>query len=106
MGNNLIKKHNSSVAFGVILATVMLLMPELAFADLAGGMAKAQSEADGFLTAFRLIVGSAAVFYLLWKTVQAWQGRCEVTEFLQACAWVALAGGIVYFAPWLFNEVF
>ncbi len=106
MKNTLIKKHGSSVVLGAVMAAVMLLMPEMAFADLAGGMAKANSEMSAFVTAVRVLVGTAALGYLLWKAIQAWQGRCEITEFLMSAAWVAVAGGVVLFAPWLFNNVF
>ncbi len=95
-------KVESMVTAG-ILAAVMLLLPSFAFADLAGGLGKAQSNIQLVVTSAMTIAGIAAGGYLLWKAVQAWQGRCEVTEFLMSAFWVAAAGGSVLFAAFLFG---
>ena len=88
---------------GVAIVIFLLTMPELAFASLDGGLATAKSNLEKIKTWLMSVAGVAAVIYLLFKAVQAWQGRCEWGEFGMAVFYVALAGGAVTIANWAFG---
>lgn len=92
-----------SQATAYLFVLIAFLLPTSAFADLTGGLSKAQSNIQTVVTSAMTIAGIAAGGYLLWKAVQAWQGRCEITEFLMSAFWVAVAGGSILFAAFLFG---
>ena len=83
--------------------SLALLFSHPAFADLQGGLSTAKSNLDTIKTWLMTAAGVAAVIYLLYKAVQAWQGRCEWGEFGMAVFYVALAGGAVTIANWAFS---
>lgn len=103
MVKNMIAKHNSKfVLLSIVCAFV--LVPSLAQAGgLSGGLSTAKSNLDTIKTWLMTAAGVAAVIYLLFKAVQAWQGRCEWGEFGMAVFYVALAGGAVTIANWAFT---
>ena len=86
------------------LAALALVLPNEAFAGgLSGGLSNAKSSLDTIKTWLMAAAGVAAVIYLLFKAVQAWQGRCEWGEFGMSVFYVALAGGAVTIANWAFT---
>lgn len=83
------------------LATVAVLVAEPALADqLDTGIQTVTTGANKVKTALLSVAGIAAVIYLLWKAIQAWQGRCEWGEFAFSVLYVALAGGAAVIANW------
>lgn len=103
MATNIIAKHGSKV-LGLSLLCALILLPTFAMAGgLSGGLSTAKSNLDTIKTWLMTAAGVAAVIYLLFKAVQAWQGRCEWGEFGMAVFYVALAGGAVTIANWAFT---
>lgn len=98
-----LKKINAEKVIGLVCLTVPLLLPSLAFADLNGGLSQGKSALDTVKNWLMAAAGTAAVIYLLFKAIQAWQGRCEWGEFGMAVFYVALAGGAVTIANWAFS---
>lgn len=98
-----LKKINAEKVIGLVCLTVTLLLPSLAFADLNGGLSTTKSNLDTIKNWAMTFAGVGAVLYLLFKAVQAWQGRCEWGEFGMAVFYVALAGGSVTIAAWAFS---
>lgn len=83
-----------------IATVVTVLMVEPAFANLDAGIKTVTAGAEKLKNAILSIAGIAAVIYLLWKAIQAWQGRCEWGEFAFSVGYVALAGGAAVIANW------
>ena len=83
------------------LATIaMLALPSVATAGLQGGLNTVKTQVETIKNAALTIGGIAAIIYLLWKAVQAWQGRCDWGEFGMSVAYVALAGAAATIAGW------
>ncbi|OBX76261.1 hypothetical protein A9308_08990 [Moraxella atlantae] len=82
-----------------VVAAVMLLGMHPAAADLVGGINKAKGQIDPAIQAFYVLVGIAATGYLLWKFLDAWQGRADWKDFGMAIVHVALAGSATVLAP-------
>lgn len=80
-------------------ATVVAIEPALAD-QLDTGIKTVTTGAEKIKTAILSVAGIAAVIYLLWKAIQAWQGRCEWGEFAFSVLYVALAGGAAVIANW------
>ena len=98
------KITNSGLKFtSIAILAFVMLMPSLAFADLAGGLSEANTTLNTIKTWLYTAAGVAAVIYLLFKALQAWQGRCEWGEFGMAVFYVALAGGAITLANWAFS---
>lgn len=82
-----------------MMATLLAIEPALAD-QLDAGIKTVTTGANKIKTAILTVAGIAAVIYLLWKAVQAWQGRCEWGEFAFSVLYVALAGGAAVIANW------
>lgn len=83
------------------LLVVGLVVAGAAFANgLSGGLSTATSTATQIRTALMTIASIVAGIYLLYKALQAWQGRCDWGEFGMSVAYVALAGAAVTLASW------
>lgn len=89
----------------VALAAVVLFAIPEAHADLQGGLTKAQNMTTMIRDGIFAAAGVAAGLYLLWKALQAWQGRADWGEFAMACVHVAVAGGAVALAGWLWTSL-
>ena len=112
MPNQLITLKPSQIANGktlgkniglfVFVAMFGLLFSEQAMAakDLVGGINSAKSIVDSAITAIMAFVGIVAGGYLLWKALDAWQGRSDWKEFGMSVVYVAIAGGSVMLATW------
>lgn len=111
MSSQLITLKPSHIAFGktlgknialfALVAVFGVLLSEPAMAkDLVGGINSAKSTVDSAITAIMAFVGILAGGYLLWKALDAWQGRSDWKEFGMAVVYVAIAGGSVMLATW------
>lgn len=96
------KATNAVKVSAKVVATVavMSVLANPAFADLQGGMTKAQNEVTQFRDSLMLILGVVATVYLLWKALDAWQGRADWKEFGLSVLYVAVAGGAVKLAEY------
>lgn len=87
-----------------LTATALFVAPE-AYADLQGGLNQAKSYTtmirDGLFAAAGILAG----LYLLWKALQAWQGRADWGEFGMACIYVAIAGSSIALANYLWTAL-
>lgn len=86
-------------ALGVV---ALIALPSVAMAagGLQGGLNTVKTQVETIKNAALTIGGIAAVIYLLWKAIQAWQGRCDWGEFGMSVAYVALAGAAATIAGW------
>ncbi|WP_338755942.1 TrbC/VirB2 family protein (plasmid) [Moraxella lincolnii] len=89
-----------SLSEKLTLAILTTIISPVAFADLQGGIKKAEDWAgrirDGLLT----IGGIIAVIYLLWKALECWRGRADWGEFAMSVLYVAIAGSSAALAGW------
>lgn len=69
----------------------------------AGGLQSATSGATTFQIWLYSFLGVCAVIYLGWKGAEAWMDKAHWSEFVTACAKVAVVGSVVVLAPWLWN---
>lgn len=101
-----VQSTESYIRWGLVAlsAVALFAIPE-AHADLAGGLNKAESMATMLRDRLFQIAGFVAAVYLLWKAVQAWQGRCDWGEFAMAVVYVAIAGGSVALAGWAWTAL-
>lgn len=103
-------KHNVYVRataqmLGVFALAFLVSHPAFAAGGLSGGLSMAQTNINSLSSNAMLIAAAGAVVYLLFKAVQAWTGRCEWSEFLISCVWVAVAGASVTLAGWLWKTM-
>lgn len=89
----------------VALAAIVLFTIPEAHADLQGGLNKAKSYTTMIRDGIFAAAGVLAGLYLLWKALQAWQGRADWGEFAMACVHVAIAGSAVALAGWLWTSL-
>ncbi len=82
------------------IALMMFAEPALAAGGLQGGLNTVKTQVETIKNAALTIGGIAAIIYLLWKAIQAWQGRCDWGEFGMSVAYVALAGAAATIAGW------
>lgn len=80
------------------LSVMMLCNP--AFADLAGGLGKAESTVTTIKDWAIRIAGIAAVVYILWKALETWRSRGDWGEFAISACYVAIAGASPAIANW------
>jgi hypothetical protein len=69
----------------------------------AGGLSSGTTMVNDFVQWFYAIVGVGAGGYLLWKAVEAWSGRSDWLSFIQSCIYVAVAGGSLVLASYLWT---
>lgn len=89
----------------VALAAVALFAIPEAHADLQGGIKKAENYSKMIRDGIYSVAGFIAAIYLLWKGLQAWQGRADWGEFGMACVHVAIAGSAIVLAGWLWTSL-
>ena len=83
-----------------MLAISVMLLSSPAFADLDGGLNKAESTITKVKDWGIKIAGIAAVIYILWKAVETWRGRGDWGEFAISACYVAIAGAAPAVANW------
>lgn len=84
----------------VLAVAVMALTSNSAFADLAGGLGKAESTLNTIKDWGIRLAGIAAVLYILWKALETWRSRGDWGEFAISAAYVAIAGASPAIANW------
>lgn len=89
----------------VVLAAIVLFTIPEAHADLQGGINKAKSYTTMIRDGVFSIAAVFAGLYLLWKVLQAMQGRADWGEVGMACVHVAVAGGAIALAGWLWTSL-
>lgn len=94
---NAFKNKVSSLILGL---SVMLLTSNSAFADLVGGLGKAESTLNTLKDWGIRLAGIAAVLYILWKVLETWRSRGDWGEFAISAAYVAIAGASPAIANW------
>lgn len=80
--------------------TVMLLTSNSAFADLAGGLGKAESTMTTLKDWGIRLAGIGAVLYILWKALETWRSRGDWGDFAISACYVAIAGASPAIANW------
>lgn len=96
---SVIKQEKNIIKQSYLVALLMIIASP-AFADLQGGLNKAESYADIAQTSLMTIGGIVAAIYLLWKALECWRGRADWGEFGMAIVYVGLAGGSAVLARW------
>lgn len=84
----------------VLAVAVMALTSNSAFADLAGGLGKAESTLNTLKDWGIRLAGIGAVLYILWKALETWRNRGDWGEFAISAAYVAIAGASPAIANW------
>lgn len=97
VNQNALKDKVSSLTLGL---AIMLLTSNSAFADLAGGLGKAESTLNTLKDWGIRLAGIAAVLYILWKALETWRSRGDWGEFAISAAYVAIAGASPAIANW------
>lgn len=97
VNQNVFKDKVSSLTLGL---TIMLLTSNSAFADLAGGLGKAESTMATIKDWGIRLAGVAAIVYILWKALETWRGRGDWGEFAISACYVAIAGASPAIANW------
>lgn len=97
VNQNALKDKVSSLTLGLV---IMLLTSNSAFADLAGGLGKAESTLNTLKDWGIRLAGIAAVLYILWKALETWRSRGDWGEFAISAAYVAIAGASPAIANW------
>ena len=97
VNQNALKDKVSSITLGL---AIMLLTSNSAFADLAGGLGKAESTLNTLKDWGIRLAGIAAVLYILWKALETWRSRGDWGEFAISAAYVAIAGASPAIANW------
>lgn len=94
---NAFKNKVSSLILGL---SVMLLTSNSAFADLAGGLSKAEDTITKIKNWGIGVAGVAAVIYILWKALETWRSRGDWGDFAISACYVAIAGASPAIASW------
>lgn len=97
VNQNTVKDKVSHLTLAVV---VMALTSNSAFADLAGGLGKAESTMNQLKDWGIKLAGIGAVLYILWKALETWRGRGDWGEFAISACYVAIAGASPAIANW------
>lgn len=97
------RKEKAKVYGKAGLTIALMTSPVLAMSatqDLKGGLTKFQGDVVVYRDLFFGLLGVIATIYLLWKALDAWQGRADWKEFALSVLYVAIAGGSIQLARW------
>lgn len=94
------ERFSKKISHMALASIVMLMATNSAFADLAGGLGKAESAMNTLKDWGIRLAGVAAVLYILWKALETWCGRGDWGEFAISAAYVAIAGASPAIANW------
>jgi hypothetical protein len=87
----------------VKMVRLVVLMSAYTPRAFAGGLDSATQGAMTFKIWLYSFLGVCALIYLAWKGAEAWMDKGHWSEFVTACGKVAVVGGTVVLAPWLWN---
>lgn len=90
----------NKVSHLTLFMAVMLLTSNSAFADLAGGLGKAESTMTTLKDWGIRLAGIGAVLYILWKALETWRSRGDWGDFAISACYVAIAGASPAIANW------
>lgn len=93
-------RFSKKISHMALVGAVMLMTSNSAFADLAGGLGKAESTLNTLKDWGIRLAGVAAVLYILWKALETWRGRGDWGEFAISACYVAIAGAAPAIANW------
>lgn len=82
----------------LVLSVMLLTTP--AFADLSGGLGKAESTMTTLKDWGIRLAGIGAVLYILWKALETWRSRGDWGDFAISACYVAIAGASPAIANW------
>lgn len=97
VNQNAVKDKVSHLTLAVV---VMFLTSNSAFADLAGGLGKAESTMTTLKDWGIRLAGIGAVLYILWKALETWRSRGDWGDFAISACYVAIAGASPAIANW------
>lgn len=89
-----------AVSFSVLACAVIVLTTNPAFADLSGGLGKAESTMTTLKDWGIRLAGIGAVLYILWKALETWRSRGDWGDFAISACYVAIAGASPAIANW------
>lgn len=95
------RKEKAKVYGKAGLTVALMTSPVLAMAqNLEGGLTEFTEDVKKYRNLFFAFLGVVATIYLLWKALDAWQGRADWKEFALSVLYVAIAGGSIKLAEW------
>lgn len=104
-----IEKAKSYGKAGLTMAIMLSpLLADVALAEtdeVTQTLDKFKGKASSWRRALWGVFGLISIFYLLWKALDAWNGRGDWKEFGLSIVYVALAGGTVKIAPWAWEFI-
>ncbi|EXS50733.1 putative membrane protein [Acinetobacter baumannii 1406589] len=99
--NNLLASGKGMVQKAIAI-TIAMVLSSRAFA-LNGGFNTVSSTTSQVQTWIYAIVGVVAIIILLINVFMVWAKRSTWGDFLQTAGWVAMGGGCITFATWLYG---
>lgn len=97
------RKEKAKVYGKAGLTVALMTSPVLAMSatqNLEGGLTSFKTSVTTYRDLFFALLGVIATIYLLWKALDAWQGRADWKEFALSVLYVAIAGGSIQLARW------
>lgn len=85
------------------LALFVSLLTTPAFANLDGGLQKAESTMTKIKDWGIRLAAIGAVLYILWKALETWRSRGDWGDFAISACYVAIAGAAPAIANWAFT---
>lgn len=100
--NKSILQNGKGAVQKAIAISIAMLLSSRAFA-LNGGFSTVTSTTQQVQTWIYAIVGVVAIIILLINVFMVWAKRSTWGDFLQTAGWVAMGGGCVTAATWLYG---
>ena len=95
----------SKYAYQAVAMTALIASAGMANAGLGGGLDTATNSVTEIRDKAFLLVGVGAGAYLLWQAVLCWNGKKDWSDMIPAMIHVAIAGGSITLATWLWTTL-